>query len=79
MHFKSLSFQLYRWDVFLIFLGVIFIFLGAWPMDSGVSVFSYIFGYLYDSLGSDLVGGIVLLAVVALVIRYVTKTQEGSE
>ena len=68
-----------RFSKFTVFSTLFLIFLGAWTTGEGLSIFSYIFGYLYNSLGSDLVGGIILLVVVGLIIRYVTQTQEGSE
>jgi len=61
------------------FIGVIFIFLGAWTMDSGESLLSYIIGNLYDNIGTDLVGGVVLVGIVALAIWFITKPSGGGK
>ena len=54
------------------FIGVVLIFLGAWTMESGENLLSYLFGVLYQNMGSDLVGGIILIGVVLGLIRYIT-------
>jgi len=62
-----------NWFISLMFIGVVSIFLGAWTLDSGESLLSYLFGRLYENVGSDFAGGIILLIVVVLVIKYITQ------
>jgi len=61
-----------NWYISVMLIGVISIFLGAWTMEDGTSLLSYLFGTLHQNMGSDLVGGIILLAVVVALIRYIT-------
>ncbi len=61
------------------FIGVILIFLGAWTMDSGESLLSYIFGELYSNVGNDLVGGVVLVGLIALAVWFITKPSGGGK
>ncbi len=58
----------YKAFSFVMLIAVIFIFLGAWITDSGISVLSYFFAYMNSNFGGDLIGGIVLLVVVVGVI-----------
>ena len=59
------------------FVGVVVIFLGAWTMDSGNSLLSYLFETLYANMGNDLVGGVILLVVTVSVIKYITHQPKG--
>jgi hypothetical protein len=61
------------WFISVMFMGVVVIFLGAWTMDSGENLLSYLFESLYNNMGSDLVGGIILLVVTVAVIKYITR------
>ena len=65
------------WFVSLMFIGVVLIYLGAWTMDSGDSLLSYLFNILYQNMGSDLVGGVILLLLTVLLIRYITHPPKG--
>jgi hypothetical protein len=67
----------YKFFVVLMFIGLIFIFLGAYILDSGVSILSYIFSYLYAGMGNDLVGGIILIAILVGVIYFASKSSKG--
>tara|TARA_Y100000034_G_C6904661_1_gene419419 strand:- start:2193 stop:2717 length:525 start_codon:yes stop_codon:yes gene_type:complete len=66
-----------NWFISLMFVGVLVIFLGAWTLDSGNSLLSYLFESLYDNMGSDLVGGIILLLITLGVIKYITHQPKG--
>ena len=63
--------------VFVILIGVLVIFLGAWITDSGISALSYVFAYLNSNFGSDVIGGIILVAVIVGTIWFAVR--KGSE
>jgi hypothetical protein len=69
----------YKAFSFVMLIGVIFIFLGAWVTDSGISVLSYIFAYMNSNFGGDLIGGIVLIAVVVGVIAIAVKGSKSGD
>lgn len=79
LDFHSKAKGWYKFFIVLMFIGLVLIFLGAYILDSGVSVLSYILGYLYGNMGSDVVGGIILIAIIVAVIYFVIKGSKPVE
>ncbi len=65
--------------MFIMFIGIVLIFLGAIKNASGQSWLDIFWDYVSQGQGGDAVGSIILLIIIVLLVWFVIRTPGGSE